>query len=138
MMEDAEIALVGMGTLSMPVKVAVRKMRAEGKKVGFVRVRWFRPFPTPELQETLSGVKAVGVIDRDYSFGSPFHGGVLATELRAALYPADNRPKLISFIAGLGGREVSANDVIDIADQVFAATTGDTDDQDTHWIGVRE
>ena len=45
MMEDAEVALVGMGTLAMPVKVAVRKMRAQGRKVGFVRVRWFRPFP---------------------------------------------------------------------------------------------
>jgi pyruvate ferredoxin oxidoreductase alpha subunit len=139
MMEDAEIALVGMGTLAMPVKVAVRKMRAEGKKVGFVRVRWFRPFPTPELQEALSGVKAVGVIDRDYSFGSPFHSGVLATELRSALYPAENRPKLISFVAGLGGREVSADNVADIAGQVFAAAGGgDIDDRDTHWIGVRE
>ncbi|MDX1487851.1 MAG: hypothetical protein R3268_06610, partial [Acidiferrobacterales bacterium] len=54
MMEDAEVAFVGMGTLAMPVKVAVRKLRQQGKKVGFVRVRWFRPFPTPELQDALS------------------------------------------------------------------------------------
>ncbi len=139
MMEDAEVALVGMGTLAMPVKVAVRKMREEGKKVGFVRVRWFRPFPSIELQEALSGVHAVGVIDRDYGFGSSFHSGVLANELRSALYPLATRPKVVSFIAGLGGREVSTDNVIDITNSVFAAANGgDIDDQDTYWIGVRE
>jgi len=139
MMEDAEIALVGMGTLAMPVKVAVRKMRAAGKKVGFVRVRWFRPFPVEELQDALSGVAAVGVIDRDYGFGSAFHGGVLAGDLRSALYPMAERPKVVSFIAGLGGREVNIDNVVEVADQVFdAADGGDTSDQDTYWIGVRE
>ncbi len=139
MMDDAEIALVGMGTLAMPVRVAVRKMRKQGKKVGFVRVRWFRPFPTIELQDVLGGVHAVGVIDRDYSFGSAFHSGVLATEVRSALYPMESPPKIISFIAGLGGREVSADNVIEMADMAFdAAGGGDINDQDTHWIGVRE
>ncbi len=139
MMEDADIALVGMGTLAMPVKVAVRKMREQGKKVGFVRVRWFRPFPTRELQDALSGVKAVGVIDRDYGFGSAFYSGVLAGDLRSAIYPVENRPKVVSFIAGLGGREVSTDNVIDIAGTVFdAADGGDINDQDTYWIGVRE
>ncbi len=139
MMEDAEVALVGMGTLAMPVKVAVRKLREQGKKVGFVRVRWFRPFPTPELQDALSRVKAVGVIDRDYSFGSTFYGGVLSNELRSALYPAANRPKILSFIAGLGGREVNTDNVIDVADRLFkVASGGKIDDQDTYWLGVRE
>jgi pyruvate ferredoxin oxidoreductase alpha subunit len=139
MMEDAEVALVGMGTLAMPVKVAVRKMREQGRKVGFVRVRWFRPFPSEELQEALSGVEAVGVIDRDYGFGSAFHSGVLANDLRSALYPVEHRPKIVSFVAGLGGREVSTDNVIEITDKVFdAAGGGATNDQDTHWIGVRE
>jgi pyruvate ferredoxin oxidoreductase alpha subunit len=138
-MEDAEIALVGMGTLAMPVKVAVRKLRAQGKKVGFVRVRWFRPFPAPELQDALSGVQAVGVIDRDYAFGSPFHSGVLANELRAALYPAARRPRVVSFIAGLGGREVTTDSVIEMAGQVFdAAAGGAVSDPQTHWVHVRE
>jgi pyruvate ferredoxin oxidoreductase alpha subunit len=139
MMEDAEIALVGMGTLAMPVKVAVRKMREQGHKVGFVRVRWFRPFPVEELQDALGGVAAVGVIDRDYGLGSAFHGGVLAGDLRTALYPLAKRPKVISFIAGLGGREVNTDNVITIAGMVSdAAGDGATDDQDTYWIGVRE
>ena len=139
MMDDAEIALVGMGTLAMPVKVAVRKMREQGKKVGFVRVRWFRPFPAEELQEALSGVHAVGVIDRDYGFGSAFHGGVLAGDLRSALYPMQDRPKVVSMIAGLGGREVTTDNVIVMAGMVFdAANGGGTNDQETYWIGVRE
>jgi pyruvate ferredoxin oxidoreductase alpha subunit len=139
MMDDAEIALVGMGTLAMPVKVAVRKMRERGQKVGFVRVRWFRPFPTEELQEALSGVQAVGVVDRDYGFGSTFHSGVLANELRAALYPLAKRPKVLSFVAGLGGREVNIDNVITVAGMVSdAAEGGASNDQETYWIGVRE
>ena len=139
MMDDAEIALIGMGTLAMPVKVAVRKMRKQGKKVGFVKIRWFRPFPTVELQEVIGGVQAVAVIDRDYGFGSAFHSGVVANEVRAALYPVANPPKVISLVAGLGGREVTSENVIEIAGMAFdAASGGDIDDQDTHWIGVRE
>jgi pyruvate ferredoxin oxidoreductase alpha subunit len=138
MMDDAEVAIVGMGTLAMPVKVAVRKMREQGKKVGFVRVRWFRPFPTIELQDALAGVQAVGVIDRDFSFGSPSFSGVLANDLRSALYPMKMRPKILSFIAGLGGREVSTNDVIDVAGKAYDAASGRIGEQDTYWVGVRE
>jgi len=139
MMDDAEVAIVGMGTLAMPVKVAIRKMREQGRKVGFTRVRWFRPFPTQELQEALGGTQAVAVIDRDYSFGSTYYSGTLTNELRSALYPLDSRPKIISTIAGLGGREVTADNVIEIADMAFdAAEGGKVNEADTYWIGVRE
>jgi len=60
MTEDADVVLIGMGTLSTPCKVAIRKMRQEGKKVGLVRMRWFRPFAAEELAKTLSRFKAVG------------------------------------------------------------------------------
>src|ERR671931_1865943 len=69
---DADVVLLGMGTLSTPVRVAIRQLRAEGHKVGFVRLRWFRPFPAEDLARTLSLFKAVGVIDRDYSLGSQY------------------------------------------------------------------
>ena len=98
----------------MPLKVAVRQLRAQGHKVGVVRLKWLRPFPTEELRATLSKVKAVGVIDRDYSFGS-LPRGVLA-EIRSALYSLDKRPYVVSFIAGLGGREVTAENVVEISD----------------------
>src|SRR2546422_7568357 len=135
--EDAEIVLVGMGTLSMPVKVAIRQMRKEGKKVGFVRVRWFRPFPAEDLAETLGRFKAVGVIDRDYSFGSPHFSGVLATEAHGALFPAAKRPPVGGFICGLGGREVTVPDVRRMSEMVFKAAGGETQPLIT-WIGIRE
>src|SRR5207253_3087218 len=80
MTDDADVVIVGMGTLSNPVRVAIREMRKDGKKVGFVRVRWFRPFPAEELAKSLTRFKAVGIIDRDFSLGAPHSSGVLATE----------------------------------------------------------
>jgi pyruvate ferredoxin oxidoreductase alpha subunit len=138
MTEDAEIILIGMGTISLPIKVAIRNMRAQGKKVGLVRLRWFRPFPTERLVAALSKAKAIGVIDRDYSFGSPFGSGVVANEIRAAMYNADKRPPLLSFICGLGGREVMLEDVYQVTDFCFnAAKTGKSETK-TRWLGVRE
>jgi len=134
---DADIVLVGMGTLSNPMRVAIRQMRKEGKKVGFVRVRWFRPFPADELAKCLGRFKAVGVLDRDFSLGSPYHSGVLATEIRTAMYPTAKRPPIIGFIGGLGGREVLLPDVNKMADIVYRAAEGKSQPL-TQWIGVRE
>jgi pyruvate ferredoxin oxidoreductase alpha subunit len=138
MTDDAEVILVGMGTISLPMKVGIRNMRQQGKKVGLVRLRWFRPFPTDRLVAVLSKAKAVGVVDRDYSFGSPFHSGVVANEIRAAMYNSDKRPPLLSFICGLGGREVTLEDVDKATDMCFAAATSGKSDPKTHWLGVRE
>ena len=138
MTEDAEIVLMGMGTLSTPVKVAIRKMRQEGKKVGFVRMRWFRPFAAEELAKSLGRFSAVGVVDRDYSFGSPYLGGVLAGEVRHALYPSPGRrPPVLGFICGLGGREVTVPDVEKMANSVYQAAEGKSVPL-TQWIGLRE
>lgn len=135
--QDADVVLLGMGTLSTPVKVAIRKMRQEGKKVGFVRMRWFRPFAAEELAECLSRFSAVGVIDRDFSLGSPFHSGVLATEVRAAMNSSAKHPPILGFICGLGGREVLLQDVEKMTGMVYDAAAGKTQPP-TQWIGVRE
>ena len=134
---DADVVLVGMGTLSNPVRVAIRQMRKEGKKVGFVRVRWFRPFAADELAKCLGRFKAVGVLDRDFSLGSPYHSGVLATEIRSAMYPTAKRPPIIGFIGGLGGREVLLPDVYKMTDIIYQAAEGKSQPL-TQWIGVRE
>ena len=138
MTEDAEAVLVGMGTISLPLKVTVRRLREKGRKIGYVRVKWFRPFPQQELIEALSKFKAVGVVDRDYSLGSPSNAGVLYNEVRSAMYDADKRVPIIGFIAGLGGREVT----VPIATEMFDATqkvadTGEIDEP-LRWMGVRE
>ena len=138
MLDDAEIVLVGMGTISLPMKVAIREMRSKGQKVGLLRLRWFRPFPTEKLVAALSKAQAIGVIDRDYSFGSPFNSGVVANEIRAALYNSEKRPPLLSFICGLGGREVTLEDVKKATDMCYAAAKAGRAEAKTYWLGVRE
>ena len=137
MTEDAEIVFVGMGTLAMPVRVAVRRLREQGVKVGFVRLKWFRPFAAEEIAELLSRFKAVGVIDRDYSFGAPYNGAVLYQEIRSVLYDLPKRPLVASFIAGLGGREVRGQNVIEMTEILQQALATGKVEQQNHWIGVR-
>ena len=138
MTEDAEIIVVGMGTLALPARVAIRRLREQGKKVGFLRVKFFRPFATDEIREALSKCKAVCVIDRDYSYGSPSFGGVLFNELRAAMYNQENRPWMLNFIAGLGGREIRVREINEIVDITQKAIDDGKVEQETSWIGVRE
>ena len=90
MTDDAEVVLIGIGTVAAPARTAVRRMREKGQKVGYVNLRWFRPFPTVELRECLSRFKAVGVVDRDFAHGSPDNGGILMHEVRFA----STRPKI--------------------------------------------
>jgi pyruvate ferredoxin oxidoreductase alpha subunit len=137
MTEDADVVLVGMGTLSLPLKVTVRRLREKGRKVGFVRVKWFRPFPAPELREALSKFKAVGIIDRDYSLGAPQNGGVLYTEIRSALYDVSPRIPLIGFICGLGGREVTVDSSTEMFDKTFEVAETGHAEEPLLWIGVR-
>src|SRR5207247_7959466 len=106
MTDDAEVVVFGQGTLALPMKVAIRRLRKEGHKVGLVRLKWFRPFPTQEIVKSLSRFKAVGVIDRDYSFGSPYYGGVLNKEVGSALCSLQHRPEIVGFHNGLSGREI--------------------------------
>jgi len=136
MTEDAETILVGMGTVTAAAKSAVRVLRRKGEKVGYIKLRWFRPFPATELKEALSRCKFVGVIDRDFAHGSPDHGGVLFNDLRAALYRSKNKPTVVDFIAGLAGREISIQDVTGM----FKMTRESEDVEDAdlvRWIRVR-
>ena len=138
MTEDAEIVFVGMGTLALPVRVAIRKMREQGIKIGFVRIKWVRPFATEEIRELLSRFKAIGVIDRDYSYGAPSYGGILFQEIRSVLYTVEQRPLVLNFIAGLGGREVRGQNVIEMTDILRKALATGEVEQENYWIGVRE
>jgi pyruvate ferredoxin oxidoreductase alpha subunit len=137
MTEDAEVILVGQGTLSLPVKVGVRKLRAEGRKIGFARLKWFRPFPTLEVQQALGRARAIGVVDRDYSFGAPNHGAVLYNEVRSALYDLERRPQITGFICGLGGREVTLDSVTEMSEILFKTAETGRVEEPIHWIGVR-
>ncbi|MEK7806110.1 MAG: pyruvate ferredoxin oxidoreductase, partial [Chloroflexota bacterium] len=97
-----------------------------------------RPFATEEVRRALGGCKAVCVIDRDYSYGSPSFAGVLFNELRSVMYPLEKRPLMLNFIAGLGGREIHVRHVNEMVDTVQKAVETGRVEQECTWIGVRE
>jgi len=105
-MDDAEIALVAMGAYTKDVMHVARKLRQQGVKAGVVRLRYFRPFPNEELTEALKNVKAVGVVDFSFAYGSPNSSGVLFNDIRSTLYESTSRPTLMDFMF-VGGREPS-------------------------------
>ncbi len=105
MMEDAEVAIIGMGSTMGTVMHMVDELRAEGVKAGMIKMRVFRPFPTDELFEIVSDVPVLGVLDKAASFGAP--GGPLYEEIKTAFYDEEQRPLVADYIYGLGGRDAS-------------------------------
>jgi pyruvate ferredoxin oxidoreductase alpha subunit len=116
--EDAEVVLYLIGSLSTTAKDAVDRLRAEGVRAGLVRPRLLRPFPVESLRRALRGVTAVAVLDQDLSLGM---GGVLHAELAGALYGTIPAPALSSFVGGLGGRNVGADELAAIAREALDA-----------------
>jgi pyruvate ferredoxin oxidoreductase alpha subunit len=113
-LEDAEIAIVVIGSTAGTTRMIVDKLRAKGVKAGMVRVRVFRPFPAAAFAKALEHVKVVGVMDRADSFGA--QGGPVFLEIRAALYDSEPRPQVLPFIYGLGGRDIYPDNI----EQAFA------------------
>jgi pyruvate ferredoxin oxidoreductase alpha subunit len=135
-MEDAEAAVVIIGSSAGTAKEAVRQLRGEGKKVGLIKIRVFRPFPMEELAQALSAVKAVAVMDKAESFSAC--GGPLFAEVRSALYDLENRPKAVNYVYGLGGRDICTADFAMIYDNLLEiARTGIPGETYRH-IGQRE
>ena len=135
-MEDAEEAIVLIGSTAGTAKAAVDELRAQGKKVGLIKVRVFRPFPAEELAQALSGCKAVAVMDKVEGFSAC--GGPLFAETRSALYDLEDRPKTVGIVYGLGGRDVSTTDIKDVFARLEnIALTGEIGEVYTH-MGVRE
>lgn len=107
--EDAEVAILCLGSTAGTARVVVDKMRAEGKKVGLVKLRVFRPFPFDELAEAVKHIKGLAVLDRSDSWGG--YGGPVYTEVRSALCDLKEKPVLRNFIYGLGGRDINLEDL---------------------------
>ena len=119
LLEDAEIAIVVVGSTAGTTRMVVDKLRARGIKAGMVRVRVFRPFPHEAYAKALQHVKVVGVMDRADSFGA--QGGPVFLEIRAALYDCDPRPQVLPFIYGLGGRDIFPDNIEDAFRQLQEA-----------------
>jgi pyruvate ferredoxin oxidoreductase alpha subunit len=130
MMEDAECAIVAMGTISGTAKAAVEKMQSEGKKVGLIKLRSFLPFPNTDFKEWAKKLDGFAVVDRSIC---PGKGGPAFMKLRDALYDMGDRPKILQFHAGLGGKEVRTYDFEMIGDKILNYAKGGKEDQIT-WV----
>lgn len=108
-MDDAEYAVVIIGSAAGTCKAAINKIReTTGKKVGLMKIRVFRPFPEEELAEALKGIKAIAVMDRSEMFSAT--SGPLGAEVRAALFSTKSQAELVNYFYGLGGRDITVED----------------------------
>jgi pyruvate ferredoxin oxidoreductase alpha subunit len=105
--DDAEILLLTMGSYSETAMIAIDNMRGSGERVGLLRLRLWRPFPFDEFRKAVARAKILVVLDRALSFGGP--PGPVCSEIQSALYSLETKPKIISFVGGLGGRDMSAS-----------------------------
>jgi pyruvate ferredoxin oxidoreductase alpha subunit len=112
--EDAETLLVTMGSFGETASAAVDKMREEGRSVGLVKIRLWRPFPFDAFKTASLNAKQLVVIDRAISVGAC---GPVASEVKAALYEGHQRPSIYNFVAGLGGRDVAPSDFVKMVDK---------------------
>jgi 2-oxoisovalerate ferredoxin oxidoreductase alpha subunit len=103
MTDDAEYIITMLGSTASTAKYVVNKMRREGKKVGLLKIRSFRPFPTEEIRYTAKNVKVLGVMDKSYTYG---HGGALFNEVTSSLHN-HNSAVVKNYITGLGGRDIT-------------------------------
>ena len=133
--EGAKVLLLTMGSYSETAMVAVDKMRGEGRDVGLLKLRLWRPFPFAELRQAIKDAEVLIVLDRAISFGGP--GGPVCSEIKAALYQQDKRPRVIGFVGGLGGREISMSGFEEMINKgIKIAQAGS--EQEFEIFGVRE
>src|SRR5229473_4525684 len=135
MLEDAEIAIVISGGHSVTCRAAINRLRERGVKVGMARLLWVRPFPSPDLRAVLRGVKAVGVVETNLGLGGSTYGGILAPDVTTALYHAENRPLVTSFMAGLGGETVPTAEFEWMAGKLTQAVERGSVEKPAHWVG---
>lgn len=121
-LDDAEIVIVTLGSVVGTVKDAIDAMRSEGKKVGLLKIRSYRPFPVQALRKALKDAAVIAVMEKDVAIGGE---AGLVTDLKAAFYSSSIRTPIIGFAAGLGGRDITIKDIRKIVEKAEAARKGD-------------
>ena len=134
-MEDAEYAMVLIGSAAGTAKDAVDRLRAEGKKVGLIKIRMFRPFPAEEIAQALKNVKAVALMDRTESYND--HGGPVGAEVMAALFRAKINCEAVNYVYGLGGRDVRVEHIEEVFAELEKVAAEGTDSA-YRYMGLRE
>lgn len=131
--EDADVVLVTTGSVSGTARLVVDSMREKGQKVGLVKLRYFRPFPASYFRELKTKVKAIGIIDRNLSFG---YEGAVGSEVKAAMCDTKASPKTIDFIAGIAGRDITKEEIETMFLKLFNAAEG-KEEEEFQFIGTR-
>jgi pyruvate ferredoxin oxidoreductase alpha subunit len=134
-LDDADVAMVAMGSTAGTAKVKIDELRGKGLKVGLLKPRVFRPFPKEELAEALKNLKAVAVMDRSDSMNA--QEGPLCVEIKAALYDKGINKTVLNYIYGLGGREIKLDDIEAVFNDLFEALKGKEKPR-VSYLGVRE
>lgn len=134
-LEDAEIAVVAIGSVCGTIKDAIDKLRGQGIKAGLLKVRVFRPFPGEEMAEALKHCKAVAIMDRCEGYNA--NGGPLGAELTAAMYRAKAQTEIVNIIYGLSGRDVKVHDVEELFDKLTKLAAGDKPFEAYPYLGLR-
>lgn len=131
--EDAEAVLVTTGSITGTSRIVLDQLRKEGKKVGLLKLRYLRPFPTAKLAEILKNVKAVGVLDKSISFG---YEGSIFTNVNSALLQSGLMPETVNFIGGLGGRDITKQNIREMFESLLASASGEKQ-QTLQYVNVR-
>ena len=134
-MEDADAAVICMGSVAGTARTVATKLRKQGKRVGVVKLWQYRPFPTREVANVLSKVKSVGVIDRAISFGAPY--GPLCSDIASTEVLTGIQAKIFNVICGLGGRDVKPSDIEGIFETALKQAKGAPIDDPVTFAGVR-
>jgi pyruvate/2-oxoacid:ferredoxin oxidoreductase alpha subunit len=128
--EGAELLLITSSTVTSTARDVIDELRAEGRQVGLLKIRLFRPFPAEAVRQAVAPVSKIAVIDRNIGFGV---GGIFAQEVKAALYGHLQVP-VFGFVAGLGGRDMTPKVIREIVDYADSHS----EQEDLIWIGVKE
>lgn len=135
-MEDAERAVVMIGSAAGTTKDAIDRLRAQGEKVGLIKIRLFRPFPADAIAEALKDVKAVAVMDRAEGYSN--HGGPLGADVMAALFRAKSSAHAVNIVYGLGGRDVRVEDMEDVFKELQQIIDHNDAGETYRYMGIRE
>lgn len=133
--DGARAVLVALGSSAGTAREVVDRLREEGLAAGLLRVRSFRPFPADEIRRVARNAGAIGVLDRDVSYG---YEGAVFSEVKAALYGQETAPPVLNFVAGLGGRDITAGDIREMFVKILEAQgRAPAEGNSVEFVGVR-
>jgi pyruvate/2-oxoacid:ferredoxin oxidoreductase alpha subunit len=129
---DAEIIIVTTGTVTSTCRLVLAQLRARAEKVGLLKIKMFRPFPAELIRRHLGSAQKIAVVDRNFSFGA---GGIFAQEIRAALCSLATPPRVFGYVAGLGGRDITPETLMEIYTQT---KNQPAPTEECIWIGLNQ